>query len=872
MGTFADFLDDVETEKPQSKNVPAPIRNNNPGALMPGGKLAQYKTPEEGLAALDKNLASYGKKGVSTLADVISKWAPPNENDTNAYIAHVAKVAGLDPNQKIDLSNPLIRHQISAGIVQHENGTKAIYQPSAQTKSTPSDFASFLEDVGETPSQAKSVAPVVQQTPQVIRTNKNMDFDVGQGNSWDNAPKLSMSQKAIGQVLNAKQQAPAFAANALDLVAGLPGQAARSIDYFARLHSGETPEQAQSNATSDIGRLTKPVGTLTQTLQQPAYENNVINKLMNLGGEYVINPGVQKVAQMTGSNPINVAETLNAVGLAAPVVGKTMGAIGKGIREASAELKAPLKTEIAQPSEVMAGSTGAAKAQNNPFAGEITGEEKANRELFPAYKLSKSPKDASVREQNIRSEVASTINPNGRVREGVITGNENTLRNEHQEAKNPDRTPKGELLRQQIAEEQNALSDFAQKRIEATGASPSLTNDEQRGMKINDVFYGKHEIGAEEPTSLKGFLQEAKQTIFKDAKDKIGDTPIETNHVDTLLKNPQWNASLKLHGTTEVAQGAAELIKLAKEVGFADKFGNVYPPGSVSAFDAVRKRINASWTHEKASTISDINSAIDRDIAEVADPKLYKLGDRIHQAEQHIYEAEGLKKLFGETDQNGIVKSTTPNEKIPSKLNNLRKDQWRHVRGTLEDLSKGIVRGAPEGLPPVPESLRKSAKSALAEIDGALAREVYNAGGGRAGVWNQNDVNKMLNSVVGEKIAETFSPSEVRNYHVLNVGGHIMPGIHGYEGGAAQAQRIEMLASHAPKIGAAVGTTVGGVISGGNPYVAAAGGYVGKNLGTSFRESSLQNALNKAATETEKNMQKNAKRPSILNLRENKKD
>ena len=872
MGTFADFLDDVETEKPQSKNVPAPIRNNNPGALMPGGKLAQYKTPEEGLAALDKNLASYGKKGVSTLADVIFKWAPPSENDTNAYIAHVAKVAGLDPNQKIDLSNPLIRHQISAGIVQHENGTKAIYQPSAQVKSTPSDFASFLEDVGETPSQAKSVAPVVQQAPQVTQTAPVVQ---------DPARQMNAGEKMYQNRINALKDLGIGLSSLADVTVGniLPGIAG-PITYNVARALQQNDQQAQATSAKVTGALEKPFGKTFGVTETPAYKNELSQNALNFIGEN-INKGAQYISEKTGIPTGDVQSYINSLTLAAgKPVGQAMGKVGGAALNQGAKLAQefkevttpPMKTEIAQPSEVMAGSTGAAKAQNNPFAGEITGEEKANRELFPAYKLSKSPKDASVREQNIRSEVASTINPNGRVREGVITGNENTLRNEHQEAKNPDRTPKGELLRQQIAEEQNALSDFAQKRIEATGASPSLTNDEQRGMKINDVFYGKHEIGAEEPTSLKGFLQEAKQTIFKDAKDKIGDTPIETNHVDTLLKNPQWNASLKLHGTTEVAQGAAELIKLAKEVGFADKFGNVYPPGSVSAFDAVRKRINASWTHEKASTISDINSAIDRDIAEVADPKLYKLGDRIHQAEQHIYEAEGLKKLFGETDQNGIVKSTTPNEKIPSKLNNLRKDQWRHVRGTLEDLSKGIVRGAPEGLPPVPESLRKSAKSALAEIDGALAREVYNAGGGRAGVWNQNDVNKMLNSVVGEKIAETFSPSEVRNYHVLNVGGHIMPGIHGYEGGAAQAQRIEMLASHAPKIGAAVGTTVGGVISGGNPYVAAAGGYVGKNLGTSFRESSLQNALNKAATETEKNMQKNAKRPSILNLRENKKD
>lgn len=124
--------------QPKSASMPAPMRNNNPGALMPGGKLAQYDSPEEGLTALDNNLKSYGNKGVNTLAGVISKWAPPNENNTNAYIAHAAQVTGLDPNAQIDLNNPYVRHQISAAIVQHENGTKAIYAgpnssaPSAQ--------------------------------------------------------------------------------------------------------------------------------------------------------------------------------------------------------------------------------------------------------------------------------------------------------------------------------------------------------------------------------------------------------------------------------------------------------------------------------------------------------------------------------------------------------------------------------------------------------------------------------------------------------------------------------------------------------------------------------------------------------------------
>ena len=48
------------TPKPSSPNtIPAPIRYNNPGSLMRGGKMVQYPTMEEGLKALDQNLASY---------------------------------------------------------------------------------------------------------------------------------------------------------------------------------------------------------------------------------------------------------------------------------------------------------------------------------------------------------------------------------------------------------------------------------------------------------------------------------------------------------------------------------------------------------------------------------------------------------------------------------------------------------------------------------------------------------------------------------------------------------------------------------------------------------------------------------------------
>jgi hypothetical protein len=113
----------------------APLTNNNPGALMPGGKLASYPDPQTGLAALDANLQSYGKQGINTLAGVINKWAPPNENNTQAYIADASSRLGIKPDQPIDLSNPVQRHLIGSALMLHENGPSAIFnqpqQPSA---------------------------------------------------------------------------------------------------------------------------------------------------------------------------------------------------------------------------------------------------------------------------------------------------------------------------------------------------------------------------------------------------------------------------------------------------------------------------------------------------------------------------------------------------------------------------------------------------------------------------------------------------------------------------------------------------------------------------------------------------------------------
>jgi hypothetical protein len=236
---------------------------------------------------------------------------------------------------------------------------------------------------------------------------------------------------------------------------------------------------------------------------------------------------------------------------------------------------------------------------------------------------------------------------------------------------------------------------------------------------------------------------------------------------------------------------------------------------------------------------------------------LYKLGDKIHQIEKTIFSSKGIKSLFGELDANGVITSATPLEKITAKLNNLPKDQWRHVRDTLNDLANGRIRGVPEGIPAVPPELMQSAKAAVAEIDGALAREVYKAGASKVGEWNQNSANNVMNSVVGEKILETFPPSEIQKFHNLNYGGYLMPGIHQYEGAGLHVRRVQgIIEGNLGKIGASSGGAAGGAVAG--PVGGAVGAYIGGQLGVKGAQIMEKSALKKSAQQLEAEMKRNS--------------
>jgi len=88
-------------------------RNNNPlnikasnnnwqGKGEPNGGFETFSNPEYGVRAGAKNLYTYNERdGLNTVSEIITKWAPPSENNTDNYIEFVANKMGVGANDDL---------------------------------------------------------------------------------------------------------------------------------------------------------------------------------------------------------------------------------------------------------------------------------------------------------------------------------------------------------------------------------------------------------------------------------------------------------------------------------------------------------------------------------------------------------------------------------------------------------------------------------------------------------------------------------------------------------------------------------------------------------------------------------------------------
>lgn len=119
-----------------TKELPRPARLNNPGDLDNDGKTTwlgqmaspdprflKFESPAYGFRALAKVLLTYVRNdNCKTVRQIVTRFAPPSENNTQAYIEDVCTRCMEHPDDTVDITSYRVMYNLCRAIAAHEGG------------------------------------------------------------------------------------------------------------------------------------------------------------------------------------------------------------------------------------------------------------------------------------------------------------------------------------------------------------------------------------------------------------------------------------------------------------------------------------------------------------------------------------------------------------------------------------------------------------------------------------------------------------------------------------------------------------------------------------------------------------------------------
>jgi hypothetical protein len=235
---------------------PRGVRNNNPlnltghwdGQIGSDGPFAQFASVDDGRAAADRNLQAYASKhGINTVAGVVSRWAPPSENDTHAYVSKVSDALGVDPNAPLDMSDPQLRTKLLGAMESHETGQAPAANP----------FDQFDGAAEPAPRQGPAAAlpqPAATGAPAVINADTGKPYNDAQQAAY---AQLIQAGKLDPNATPGSQAFPRGLSSANDQPK--PGDWYVDLDGSVKQASGGSPsvmDDAKSGFMAPIDKLT----------------------------------------------------------------------------------------------------------------------------------------------------------------------------------------------------------------------------------------------------------------------------------------------------------------------------------------------------------------------------------------------------------------------------------------------------------------------------------------------------------------------------------------------------------------------------------------------------------------------------------------
>ncbi len=151
-------------------STPRGIRNHNPGnirhsadpwqglaAEQPDADFFTFEAPAFGIRAMARILQTYQEKhDRKTIREIIGRWAPPEENQTDSYAEWVAKRMDTAPDEPIDVSHYPTALGLVQAITRMENGAPPAGKPAAWYPETTYERGLRLAGITPTKPLAKS--------------------------------------------------------------------------------------------------------------------------------------------------------------------------------------------------------------------------------------------------------------------------------------------------------------------------------------------------------------------------------------------------------------------------------------------------------------------------------------------------------------------------------------------------------------------------------------------------------------------------------------------------------------------------------------------------------------------------------------------
>jgi len=716
-----------------------------------------------------------------------------------------------------------------------------------------------------------SAPPVAPLTPQQAQAQfAQIPFQPSAQPAPQPAPQGNVVQRAI-----------APAASFLDVTLGgvAPGIIA-PVTYAGSRAFGATPEQATASSQASAAPFVDPFGKMLGVSNLPQYKGETTRQIMDFVGANM-GKGAAWISQQTGypaADIENMMQTLTAGGgvAASRALAGRMG-VSPAVTQVQEQFKqaqaARGRVEPVMTPEMAGAVTPETVAAVTPeVAPVVTPEGQLVVSKAPGIEVSyikqtpDVPKDTPFITSPLQDNIAptstttprptidnpftepmyaktgqlpieeqayraQTINELGiqRIREGTLTGDGKKTADEY--ATSQATGPSREILNNQLADEQTALRNYAQKIIEKTGGSLGLDEN---------ALYNRGQAIAQPFDAFKNLLTEQMRNAYGAAKEVAADAPAV--QPETLQKFLNTNSNFVVNDSFKSLRNGIK--SHLTEQGLVNKDGSIKPM-TVDQSEMLRQYINSNWNRDRSGIIHKLTDSIDNDVTKVAGTDVYEAARDIRTKMANLLEDPvGVSKIMDYDPKTPINRSTAFPD-IPKAVEKMTPDQQQHLIKVLQDM---------------PQELQPQAQKAIAEIKSQFANNIVASGG--EGAWNAPKVTKYLKDNNRVLRILTEDPEMARMLTVLNDGGHFLRNDTQYKGAAIQTANMfdnPFIANTYKGIYTGIGGGIGygiGSLLGGPTIGGLTGTSIGSGAGAALAVRKLQQKSSaKAVKETQKSLQ-----------------